>query len=463
MISRRTLIAGLLFLTLASSFSGCLRTKTAAPQAANQPITLVFYGLFDPEEVWAPLIQSYENTHPGVNIVYKNFTDPSAYMDLIINELAEGEGPDLFMMHNTWFTEHYKKLTPAPESLVNPEVFRDLFLEVTGKDLVLPDATGKEQVWGLPIYVDTLALFYNKDHLEEAVPERGKPGATWEELQADVQALTREDQSFSRFERSGLALGRTDNILRGFDTLMMLFLQHKISFYDAEGKQVILDKNPQAASALELFSSFAQKNNQNYTWSATAADPKSAEKELTAFASGKLSMLFGFSYTYQDILQEIARLNRQNKKTIDPKNIRIQEVPQVFDPKTSADTREAYASYFVPVVSRTTSHPQEAWEFLISLSDPAQMKSYHESTNKTSALRSLLSEQKIDPIYGAFALQAGYADSIPMPDADKVQTLFTEVIQANLEKEDAGALLKEAAQKLQALIPTNGIPGLVRQ
>ena len=174
-------------------------------------------------------------------------------------------------------------------------------------------------------------------------------------------------------------------------------------------------------------------------------------------------MLFGFSYTYQDILQEIARLNRQNKKTIDPKNIRIQEVPQVFDPKTSADTREAYASYFVPVVSRTTSHPQEAWEFLVSLSDPAQMKSYHESTHKTSALRSLLSDQKIDPIYGAFALQAGYADSIPMPDADKVQTLFAEVIQANLEKEDAGALLKEAAQKLQALIPTNGIPGLVRQ
>lgn len=462
MISRRLAIFGLLLIA-SSVFSGCLRTKTAAPQTANQAVTLVFYGLFDPESTWEPLIQSYENAHPNIDIVYKNFTDPAAYMELIINELAEGEGPDLFMMHNTWFPEHYKKLSPAPESLVNLEIFRELFIEVTGKDVILKDAEGKDRVWGLPVYVDTLALFYNKDHLEEAVPERGRPGSTWAELQQDVQALTREDQSFSRFERSGIALGRTDNILRGFDILMMLFLQHKVDFYDAEGKEVIFDRNPQAAKALSLFSSFAQNNNQNYTWSATASDPKSAEKELTAFASGKVSMLFGFSYTYQDILQEIARLNRQDKKTIDPKDIRIQEVPQVFDPKASAETREAYASYFVPVVSRTTSHSQQAWEFLVSLSDPAQMKVYNANTKKTSALRSLLSEQKVDPIYGAFALQAGYGDSIPMPDAEKVQALFSEVAQLNLDEANPSALLKEAAQKLQALIPINGLQGLIRQ
>ena len=48
-------------------------------------------------------------------------------------------------------------------------------------------------------------------------------------------------------------------------------------------------------------------------------------------------------------------LSRRRRNTIDINNIKIQETPQVYDPQTSAETREAYASYFVPVVSRNQS------------------------------------------------------------------------------------------------------------
>ena len=93
-------------------------------------------------------------------------------------------------------------------------------------------------------------------------------------------------------------------------------------------------------------------------------------------------MLFGFSYTYQDILQEIARLNRQDKKTIDPKTSAFKKYHKSLIQKPVLKHVKPMQATFVPVVSRTTSHSQQTWEFLVSLSDPAQMKVYNANTKK---------------------------------------------------------------------------------
>src|SRR3989339_2037964 len=102
-------IAILMLTTLmVPTVSGCLK-KTTTSTTSTTNVELTMYGLFDDSDVFQPLIQEYESTHKGVTINYKQFTDPSEYLDLVVNELAEGEGPDIFAMHNSWIYEHFKK------------------------------------------------------------------------------------------------------------------------------------------------------------------------------------------------------------------------------------------------------------------------------------------------------------------------------------------------------------------
>lgn len=445
----------ILTIVVSSFLTGCRikgRSSTSAPD-----ITLTFYGLYDTEDVYQPIIQAYESENRNVDIVYKKFTDPGDYLDLIVNELAEGEGPDIFMMHNTWFPKHYKKLTPAPSTVVDTEIFKSLYVDIVENELIIPDENGAEQVWGMPIYVDTLALYYNDDHIEDALPSQGTPSKTWAGIAQDVVQLTKADNSFERFERAGIALGRGDNILRAFDIVMMMFLQYKVDFYNEDLTTAIFGSNEAALAALDLYTSFGLPSQKNYSWNAYIAEADSGEKELTAFANGKVSMILGYSYTYEDIASEIVRLGLAGEKTIDLKDVKTQEVPQVYDPDTSAETREAYASYFVPAVSRTTENSEEAWKFLASLADEDNLRYYNEKTHRPSALRNLITEQMSDPIYGVFAAQVGYAESIPMSDPEAYEELFLEAIDQIINTARSKGVLSNLEDAIQALIPSSGI------
>ena len=451
-------LATLLLLSIFSLavLGGCQRrgggNTTALPE-----VTLTFYGLFDNQDVYQPIIDGYEDSHPNVTILYKKFTDPEDYMDLIVNELAEGEGPDLFMLHNTWFPKHYKKLTPAPSTMVDPAVFRDSFVDVTAGDIIIPDENGVEQVWGMPLYVDTLGLYYNDAHFEDAIPSQGAPSTTWSGIESDIAKLTKEDQSFERFSRAGIALGRGDNILRSFDVLLMLMMQYEASFYTGDYTSVLFGTDANALSALNFFTSFGLPSQKNYSWNKYLADSESEEKELTTFAKGKVSMIFGYSYTYQDLINEINRLKQEDEDTIDWQDIKIQEAPQIIDPETSAETRVVYASYFVPVVGRTSEHSEEAWDFLLYMISEENLRTYNETTHRPSALRSLITEQTQDPIYGVFASQVGFADSLTMADADAYKEIFLDGIEDILGTSKAETVLKTMATLVQALIPSSGI------
>lgn len=455
---KKTLLATLLVLSLSAlSLTGCERKGQQTTQEALPDITLTFYGLYDNEEVIDPFIQTYQDAHPNVTILYKKFTDPVAYMDLIINELAEGEGPDIFMMNNSWFPEHYKKLSPAPESSLTPEQFRASFVDIAAKDLIIPDEAGVEQIWGIPLYVDTLALYYNDSHFEDALPSQGEPSTTWEGIKNDVSLLNKQDQSFERFARSGIALGRGDNILRAFDVLAMMMLQYKASFYTGDYTKVLFGNDPNALAALDLFTSFGLPSKKNYSWNKYLADEESAEKELSTFAKGKVSMIFGYSYTYDDVLNEINRLSSEGEETMDWGDIKIAPAPQVNDPETSAESRIAYANYFAPVVGRTSPNAEIAWDFLLSMTNPTLLQDYNTTTHRPSALRSLINEQIQDPIYGVFASQVGFATDLTMSDAEAYKSLFLKGVADVLGTARSQDVLLRLSQEIQALIPTSGI------
>ncbi len=460
--------AHLLVFSLLTLFSGCIaKEKTAAP-VKQAKVSLVYYKLFDEEDVIEPLIQQYAATHTNVSIVYKKFTDPVEYENLIINELAEGEGPDIFSVPNYWFLRNVKKISPMPQAMMTTKQFEETFVSVAKDDLILRDpADGVMKIFGLPMTVDTLALYYNKAAFDDKIPSRGRPAETWEELKDDVFKLSKKDQSFERFEVAGISMGRSDNILRAIDTLYLLMLQYNTSFYNANISKAQfasqsqispggLSVNP-AAEALKLYTSFGLPANKNYSWNSYLADSKSAVKEVETFARGKVTMILGYSYLYNQILSEIKDLKDKGVNTIDEKNVKVSAVPQVIDPKVSTEKRVAYANYYAETVSRTSKNPDVAWDFLMFISSKENLQFYNEKTHRPTSRRDMIDDQIKDPVYGVFAEQIGYAESFPIYDSARYSDIFAKAIDTVVASGSVTDAIRAAESTINDMLPPGGL------
>ncbi len=463
MYKNPTVIFLLTVLSVSLVFSGCRRKDPPPPPQNFSGIELVYYKVYDDEDAIEPIISQYVADHPGLTITYRKFDDFSEYQNVILNELAEGEGPDIFSMPNTWFTSNYKKLTPLPSDMGSVSDFESTFVDVAREDLIRPDQAGIEQIYALPMTVDTLALFYNNDHFEDRLPAQGRPSTTWDGILEDVAALKKEDNSFSRFEVAGLAMGRADNITRGVDILYLLFLQYGVNFYNGNMSEAVFAGAQGASSqflaqeALDFYLSFADPNQKHYTWNEFVASDNNDVQEIEAFARGEVSMVIGYSFMYQDIVNQIGVLGSQGEQVIDVDAIRTASIPQIEDPAVSTDKRVAYASYFAETVSRNTEHPDIAWDFLVFLTNRQNLDFYFDQLSKPTSRRDMIEEQRADPIYGVFANQIGYAESFPIVDFFRYDELFSEVISIGNEGGNYVNALRGVQDSITDLLPPEGV------
>src|SRR3972149_861432 len=103
-------------------------------------------------------ISRYQKSHSNVRVKYTELAEET-YEKELINALAAGRGPDIFMINNRWAVKHADKIISPPTEKITPSVFRELFPQVAEYDFLSSD----EQIYGLPLSIDTLALFYNRD------------------------------------------------------------------------------------------------------------------------------------------------------------------------------------------------------------------------------------------------------------------------------------------------------------
>lgn len=457
-----------LFTGLTSGCSFFLKDNSGKGKAAQ--IALTYYRFGDDAQVIRPLLDSYQAAHPGTTIqLVSNFPNYQVYEDALINEIAEGNGPDLFSVPNTWIYKHQKKIEPMPDTMGTVEQYRQNFVAVADRDLVRPDSRypGLLKVFGIPLYVDTLGIYFNKPQFEDRIPNRGRPAALWSDFVTDSIALTKAGTD-SGFEVSGTALGRTDNISRGLDVFYNLVLQYGGSLYNQQGtnaalKTLAVKQNDQEifpfAQALNFFASFARSDSPNYAWNASSA-PLQTPQELLAFSRGQVSSVFGYSDTYQQILALANGSVRQGIKTIGVKDIGIALLPQLQDPTVSTSKRDALAHYNFETVSRNSKHQQQAWDLLLFLGNKKNQEYYNQKTNRPTSRRDLLDAQSKDPIYGVFAQQVGYASSLPLYDGVRMDDIVSRMIQAVA---DSSAAPKEAIDvadaQMNILLPKGGFIG----
>lgn len=445
---KKVTILSLLSVFLLTAGFGC-KIADQKTQEAMKPITITYWRVFDGPDAFQDIITKYKALHPFVTIEYRKLRYEE-YETELLNALAEDRGPDIFSIQNTWLNKYQSKLSPMPDQITmaypvvqgtlkkevvnqlkttnSPTIkeIKDNFVDVVSHDVILSDG----KVYGLPLSVDTLAMYYNKDLFNNA--GISQPPAYWnKEFLQDIKKLTKQDPKKGLIQ-SGVALGTAANINRFSDIISVLMIQNGAVMMSEAG-QVLFNTIPDfgketgynpGLEALRFYTDFSNPTKESYAWN------DDQPNSLQMFINGNLAIMFSYSYDLATIKAQAPKLN-----------FSVAKLPQI---EGNPPTNINFANYWVEVVSKKSTHQNEAWDFVEFITKEEQAKSYLEKTKRPTALRSLVETQKSDNEIGVFADQVLTAKS--WYKGKNVQAAETAL------KEMIDAVVKNTGEKIQDII-----------
>ena len=407
-------------------------------QPVAQEATLEFWGTFDQSSFYQDIFDAYERTHPLVQIKYRQFSFED-YEKSLIGAFAAGTGPDIFLMHNTWLPKHADKITPLTEDITDdsgeqPALTVKDFKEKFA-DVVVADASdAKGNIYGLPLYVDTLALYYNKDILNSAGITA--PPRTWEDFVRIVGILTAKDDR-GNITKSAAALGTARNVNRSTDILMLLMLQSGVRMTSGDHASATFGQPVDGLNvgelALQFYTDFANSAKPDrYTWN------DNQKYSIDAFADGNTAMMFNYSHHLKTLRAKSPRLN-----------FSVAPMPS----PGKANVTVNYANYWMPTVAKQSAHAEEAWRFLVDLATTDAVKTYLAASDRPAARRDLIEAQRTTPELGIFAVQALSARSWYQADNVAIETIFAKLIEDVLfNRFTISAALRQAASDVSVVM-----------
>jgi len=399
-----------------------------------KPITLEYWKVYEESGNVSDLISDYQKIHPYVTINYRNFT-PQEYEIEILKALAQDRGPDILSLHNTWLRKYQYLLSPLPSQVTmqyqisRGTIQKETLTEsrqqntLTIKDLraLFPDVVYNNevidnQIYGLPLSIDSLVLYYNRDLLNNA--GLAQPPKNWEQFSDQVIKLTKLDVKGNVLQ-AGAALGTAQNTERFFDILSLIMMQNNTPMANAQGAPTF-NQVPEgyarsvspAVEALNFYNSFASPGNQVYTWN------DQMPNSLNAFMAGKTAFFFGYAYQLAIIKAQAPKLN-----------FAISPAPQISDQPVN------YANYWVETVTQKSQHQNEAWDFITFITTNTDTnKKFLDASHLPCALRNSIQAQADDIELSPFGSQLLTAKSwYKGKDAQKTEDIFKDMINQNLQ------------------------------
>ncbi|MGB9847696.1 MAG: ABC transporter substrate-binding protein [Minisyncoccia bacterium] len=375
------LVFGIIILIVVLMLLGILPGLKSTQQKKSPPLppmTLEFWGI-DNEDYFKPLIEKFTTLYPNVTIHYKKINE-TEYESKLIDALAAQSGPDILMIKNSWIPKHINKLYPSSVTLKD---LKNTFVDVVASDLYYV-SNSQGRVWALPLWVDTLALFYNKDLFNNA--GIALPPQNWEEFIKDVQLLTKRDSS-GNILQAGATLGTVNNISYPTEILLTLIMQNGQQLVDETGNAIF--NSSKARDAINFYLSFANPTAPNYCWNSSLGN------DIELFAQNKVAMIIAYSL-------DIPKIEGLNPYL----NYGVSYLPQ----PTDAKLKQNLANYWALAVSATSRYPQMAWNFIYYIINNG-MKDYMDLTRRPTPMRTLISECQKDEKLGVFCEQSLFAKS----------------------------------------------------
>ncbi len=213
MFGRGKLLAGFrLPFPIALCLGACAGLVAAHPAAAQSNVLTVWD--FKSEEplmkpYFAHVIKQFEARHPGVQV--REIAQPeSNYQTVLGTAVSAGQGPDVALLHG------------GEQALQFADAFVSLTTQVAD---LMPELTGANNFQrkdgsyvGLPISVQGVIIYYNKDVYRSAGLNPDAPPLTWDELTVDCKMIAEHTKAacFGLGNKAGVGFsGTIDALMTG--------------------------------------------------------------------------------------------------------------------------------------------------------------------------------------------------------------------------------------------------------
>lgn len=343
-------------------------------------------------QVWGTLEQSAFNaiirqvseTTPSLSGVKYTQKDETTYERELTAALASGTGPDIFIIRTDRAMRDAGQVWPIPFTSMPQEQFKASFVEAA--DSFVSQNLG---VIAIPMLVDPLVLYWNKDLIQAA--GHARPPVYWDEVykmatyldnasaEVNKSAVTIRDQN-NAIKKSTIAFGEYRNVRNAKDILATLIMQ-------AGGEITALDNNNYIApalvtqsgvsgsagyaaqSALRFFTDFADPTKNYYSWNRSLPDSRDA------FAAGDVALYVGYA-------SELPFIKKANPNL----NFAVAAMPQIRDTKPLT-----FAHVYGYAISKTGRRPTAAAVAASLLANTSMSATFSTVYGIPSARRDVLS------------------------------------------------------------------------
>ena len=385
------------------------------------------WGTFPARKIQTLISDFNETNRESFKIKYSE-KNPSNYENEIVNSLASGNGPDIWVLSQDLILKDQDKVFAIPFTSYKQRDYQDNFIEPA----VL--FTNSENIFGFPLAIDPIVLYWNRDLFASGGISR--PPQYWDEFLVDVQTLVKRDEA-GNVTQAGAALGEFQNVKNAKEILSMLILQADNPIVKSDTRDVVLGERGESLldpteSAVRFFNEFSNSKKTSYSWNKALPDSDKM------FIAGSLAMYFGYASELENIKAKNPHLNFD-----------IAKVPQIKDGKIKATFGRIYSL----VISKKSSQTQTALSALLKLVDKDFSKNFSKTTGLGSARRDVLAEgtdeSTLSVIYKSTIMSRAWLE----PDPQQVSEIFKNMVESTATgKLKISEAVRNAKNRLEELI-----------
>lgn len=278
---------------------GFILFSRASNSAGKDVANVVVWGTI-PSQIMNTFASNVSNKTLIVQYVQKN---SATFERDLLEALAAGTGPDLFIVSQDDALKYQKFVFQIPYQSYSKRAYQNTFIEEA--NIFATD----QGLIALPLMVDPLVMYYNRTLLASAFITT--PPEFWDEIVPFVPKVTRRSPA-GAIAQSGIALGTFDNVANAKEILATFMLQagnRIVGRNTTTGnlESIMLQStsgisNP-ADSAVRYYTSFADATKENYTWNS------SLNNSTNAFVAGDVALYIGYASELTGLRQQNPNLN----------------------------------------------------------------------------------------------------------------------------------------------------------
>lgn len=418
-------------------------------QIAPSETKLVVWIPFDEAKVYDKISAKYIESNPTVKleVKYIEAVDSKEYEAKVVNAIANGTGPDIWLIRSDWLPKHVAKSAPLLASKNNDPIAltKELLSEA-----IVNQGVYDGKLYGVALSFDTLALIYNTklrnaasdDLSNEQAAKLDDPAKTWALLGEQIKLLNKK--SGNTISQSGLASGTQGNTANATDVFSAYLVQNGVTVTNDAGEVVFGTstgsgesiKYP-ATEALNNYTQAARPESEFYSWSVNSGDP------IDQFAKGKVAALIGYYSTVQQILKKDENLS-----------VSVAALPQLEKDTARVD----FLMSWLHIVPSTSSKQSLAWSYITYLNDERTRDLYEQNTTRIAVSPSTSSKPSESYVSASgsielFRNQAVTGKNLLKPEWQKSDEILQDAIKEVVElKQNPQSVIDSTVQRFKQLI-----------